>query len=118
MEKTVGESLAVPGESYTIPELFARTQAGIPLETSVNVHDDVYANDGSFDTFIPEADFDISEAHQIAQEAAETIRAAKNSKLKEAEEVKASSEDVKAVEDKAKDDSDKATPNDDSKAQN
>jgi len=101
-ETNKGESLTVPGEAYTIPELYERSQAGIPLETSVNVHPDTFGTDADFDTFVPEADFDISEAAQMGQEAHNLIEQAKL-KLDESEDDnKTPSQETKASETEAK----------------
>lgn len=76
-----GDSLTVPGEAYTIQQLFERANAGVPLDVSVNVREGFYADDADFDTFAPENDFEFSDAHESAVQAMETIADA-NAKLK------------------------------------
>jgi len=81
------DSLTVPGEAYTIPQLMERARGGIPLNSLVNIHEDHFADEADFDTFVPEADYDLAEAHEQQQQSAELIADAKKAlaKQKEAE---------------------------------
>jgi len=115
-ENTKGESLTVPGEAYTIEELFARTNAGIPLETVVNVRSDTFASDEDFDVFVPENDFDMVDVMELKQQSEETIRDAKL-KLEKSAKKKKSPQETRAVEDKAIDDQVDSDIEDDDKPQ-
>jgi len=79
---TMQDSLTVPGEAYTIQQLFDRAQSGVPMDVSVKVHPGIFAEDADFDTFAPEADFDLVDAENLARESSETINQAKEA-LKE-----------------------------------
>jgi len=76
------DSLTVPGEAYTINQLLERANGGIPLNSLVEIKEGHYASDADFDTFVPEADYDIAEAHEDQQKAAEIIADAKKRLLK------------------------------------
>lgn len=78
----LGESLTVPGEAYTIEQLYERSRGGIPIDTLVHVKDAFYESDADFDTFAPEGDFDLVDAQEMADSAAETIRQARDSATK------------------------------------
>jgi len=81
------DSLTVPGEAYTINQLLERANGGIPLNSLVEIKEGHFASEADFDTFVPEADYDIAEAHEDQQKAAQIIADAKKAlaKQKEAE---------------------------------
>jgi len=81
-----GDSLTVPGEAYTIPQLMERARGGIPLNSLVNIHEDHFADEADFDTFVPEADYDLAEAHEDQQNAAQIIADAKKALAKQKKE--------------------------------
>jgi len=83
------DSLTVPGEAYTIPQLMERARGGIPLNSLVTIHEDHFADEADFDTFVPEADYDLAEAYEDQQNAAATIADAKK-RLQKAEKEKVS----------------------------
>jgi len=75
------ESLTVPGEAFTIQELLDRANAGVPLQSLVRIHDEKYVNNDDFDLYTNDGDLDISDIHNIAEFAHDTIQEAKD-KLK------------------------------------
>jgi len=83
------DSLTVPGEAYTIPQLMERARGGIPLNSLVDIKEGHFADEADFDTFVPEADYDIADAYEDQQKAAEVIADAKK-RLKKAEKDKVS----------------------------
>ena len=83
------ESLTVPGEAYTIPQLMERVNGGIPLNTLVDIKEDHFASDADFDTFVPEADYDLVDAMEHQQQSAEIIADAQE-RLTKAEKEKVS----------------------------
>jgi len=115
-EVNTGESLTVPGEAYTIEELFARTNAGIPLETVVNVRSDTFATDEDFDVFVPENDFDMVDVMELKQQSEETIRDAKL-KLEESAKKKRSTTEAEATQSTANDEQVDSDIEDDDKPQ-
>ena len=86
-EVNESDSLTVPGEAYTIPQLMERVRGGIPLNTLVDIKEDHFASESDFDTFVPEADYDLVDAMEHQQQSAEIIADAKKAlaKQKEAE---------------------------------
>jgi len=84
-EVNEGDSLTVPGEAYTIPQLMERVRGGIPLNTLVDIKEDHYASDSDFDTFVPEADYDLVDAMEHQQQSAEIIADAKKALAKQKE---------------------------------
>jgi len=115
-ETIKGDSLTVPGEAYTIEELFARTNAGIPLETVVNVRSDTFASDEDFDVFVPENDFDMVDVMELKQQSDEVISDAKL-KLEKSSKKKTSTQETKAAQSKAIDDQVDIPIEDDDKTQ-
>ena len=59
-------SMTVPGESYTIPELFEKARGGIPVESIINVREGEFADtDATHEDFAPEDDFDLADLHEM-----------------------------------------------------
>jgi len=75
-ELPVGESLTVPGESYSIPALLERARNGVPLNSLVEVRPDYYASEEDFDAFTHDGDIDLVDIHKIAEESTATIKQA------------------------------------------
>lgn len=104
-EHITGESLTVPGEAYTIQQLFDRAQAGVPLDVSVNLRQGYYSDDADFDTFAPEADFDFADAQEAIRQSQEVISEAKEALSKKGSKAKNMTKDGQSPieeEDKAK----------------
>jgi len=98
-EVNESDSLTVPGEAYTIPQLMERVRGGIPLNSLVDIKEDHFASESDFDTFVPEADYDLVDAMEHQQQSAKTIADAKKAlaKQKEADHTTKES-DVEAIE--------------------
>lgn len=75
IEHPTGESETVPGEAYTIPELYARANGGISVESLVHVKDANYTDTEDFDDVDPMSDpnFDLTDAQNIYEESNATI---------------------------------------------
>ena len=87
--KARGDSLTVPGEAYTIPQLMERARGGIPLNTLVEIKEDHFASDADFETFVPEADYDMVDAMEQYKQSSAIIDDAKK-RLSKAEKEKVS----------------------------
>jgi len=74
--KTTKPSVTIPGESYTIHQLFERANAGVPMDFTVKVREGYFDNPEDFDGFAPEA-VDIVDLHEQKKASTEIIRDAK-----------------------------------------
>mgnify|MGYP000726811035 CR=1 FL=1 len=74
--KTTQPSVTVPGESYTIHQLFERANAGVPMDFTVKVREGYFDNPEDFDGFAPEA-VDIVDLHEQKEASIEIIKDAK-----------------------------------------
>jgi len=71
------DSMTVPGESYTIQQLFDRANAGVPLDVSVNVNEGYYANPEDFEDFAPHPGLDRVDYENIIEQSRQVIESAK-----------------------------------------
>jgi len=69
--------MTVPGESYTIQQLFDRANAGVPLDVSVNVNEGYFANPEDFEDFAPHPGLDRVDYENIMEQSRQVIESAK-----------------------------------------